>query len=197
MPWTLFIALLMISQRSDLQLGVDPHPPRLAAVRPGRRRAARRGAAQRRRGGRCWRSRSLYLALMPFSIASYGRVKRRRAAPVAASARRRRRTARAEADGHRAAEARLGGPGAALERGDDLASVAAGQRHDQRQQCKPNRARVTSGCEHRTILSSCASPIGCNVRSMQCSIMLVKRFRSLIVLYIAIAKRLISQGIFG
>ena len=33
LPWTLFIALLMISQRPDLHLVVDPHPPRLAAVR--------------------------------------------------------------------------------------------------------------------------------------------------------------------
>ena len=47
MPWTLFIALLMISSVADLQLVVDPHPPRLAAVRAGRRRPARRGAAHR------------------------------------------------------------------------------------------------------------------------------------------------------
>ena len=71
MPWTLFIAAADDLQRADLQLVVDPHPPRLAAVRAGRRRAARRGAAQRAMVDAAGDLASIYLALLPFSIASY------------------------------------------------------------------------------------------------------------------------------
>ena len=46
MPWTLFIAVLMISS-VPTYTWVDPDPPRLAAVRAGRGGVARRGAAQR------------------------------------------------------------------------------------------------------------------------------------------------------
>ena len=109
LPWTLFIALLMISQRADLHLVVDPHPPRLAAVRPGRRRVARRGVAQRAlvdAAGdlassiwRCCRSAS---PAMPGS--SGGAQRRPHRLPVAPP------IARAEANRDRRRRRRLGSP---------------------------------------------------------------------------------------
>ena len=47
MPWVLFIALLMISSRRDLQLVVDPPAPFVADAGDCRDRLARRGAGDR------------------------------------------------------------------------------------------------------------------------------------------------------
>ena len=47
MPWTLFIAVLMISSVPTYTWRLDPHPARLAHLRACRRGFARRGAAQR------------------------------------------------------------------------------------------------------------------------------------------------------
>ena len=57
MPWTLFIAALMISSLPTYSWSSHPDPARLAAVRACRGCDARRGAGRPRRGTRCSRSR--------------------------------------------------------------------------------------------------------------------------------------------
>ena len=108
MPWTLFIALLMISSIADLQLVEHSHPPRAGGCSrlPGSRLLGRRAAD--RAVDTLLAVAALYLVMIPFSLASYARVRRRRATRGCARIGRSR----------RAAAARIGAtPNARLTRG--------------------------------------------------------------------------------